>query len=63
MMMTDFQTYEVWWSKGRGTHTGPRFGKLEDALRYVHHHAGEASFAIRNPQGRWYKWDRTRRIA
>jgi len=55
--------YEVWWSKGTGTHTGPKFQKLEDALRYIHDHSGEASFAIRNPEGAWCKFDRTRRIA
>ena len=61
--MHDVPMYEIWWSKGFGTHTGPRFRKLEDALRYVHDHAGEASYAIRHPEGHWCKVDRTNRIA
>lgn len=45
--------YEVWWSAGNGTHIGPRFKHLDDAIRYVHDHEGEASHAIRGPSGRW----------
>ncbi len=48
--------YEVWWSRGDGTHAGPRFRVLEDAVRYVEEHAGEASFAIKGPVGYWYRW-------
>ncbi len=49
--------YEIWWSRGQGSHTGPRFKKLEDALHYVHEHRGRASFAIKHPGG-WYRYDR-----
>jgi len=48
--------YEVWWSRGRGAHCGPRFRLLSDALRYVAQHADEASFAIRRPDGTWHQF-------
>jgi len=50
-------TYEVWWSMGTGTHTGPRFRNLRDAIRYVSDHWGEASFAIKTGEDRWHHWD------
>lgn len=48
--------YQVWWSRGDGTHAGPRFRRLEDAIRYVNERASEASFAIKGPVGYWYQW-------
>jgi hypothetical protein len=51
--MSKTPMYEVWFSKGEGTEAGPRFHRLEDALRYVEEHAGEATFAIRGPVGFW----------
>ena len=47
--------YEIWWSRGHGTHTGPRFRTLEDALKYVHDNRGRASFSIRKPDDVWYR--------
>jgi len=47
--------YEVWASTGHGTHVEARFRLLADAVRHVRDHAGEASFAIRQPDGTWYK--------
>ena len=45
--------YEVWCSRRKGITVGPKFRLLEDARRYVIGHRHEASFAIRNPDGRW----------
>lgn len=45
--------YEVWFSRGEGLRPGPRFRQREDAERYVFSHEGEASFALRAPDGRW----------
>jgi len=45
--------YEVWFSTGTGTHIGPRFKLLEDAIRFVNAHTGDASYAIRAPGGEW----------
>ncbi len=47
--------YEIYWSRGHGTHCGPRFRTLEDALKYVHDHQGRASFSIRKPDDVWYR--------
>jgi hypothetical protein len=47
--------YEIWSSAGNGTEAGPRFRFLEDALRYISAHANQASFAIRMPNGCWYR--------
>ena len=48
--------YEVWSSCGDGCQRGPRFRLLDDAVRYVTQHNGEASFAIRCPDGHWYEF-------
>jgi len=45
--------YEVWFSRGTGTISGPKFRSLEDARRYALGHRNEASYAIRNPEGKW----------
>ncbi len=45
--------YEVWFSTGNGLHLGPRFRLGNDAERYVQQHLGEASFAVRAPDGHW----------
>ncbi|MCA9678288.1 MAG: hypothetical protein H6709_09370 [Kofleriaceae bacterium] len=45
--------YEVWFSVGEGFHRGPAFRLLADAERYVVQHLGEASFALRRPDGHW----------
>lgn len=47
--------YEIWRSAGTGTEQGPKFRFLADALRYITLHAHEASFAIRMPNGCWYR--------
>ena len=49
--MSTNNQYEVWWSKGQGSQRGPTFAHLEQALKYVSDHAGEASYAIRQPDG------------
>ena len=53
--MSTSKQYEVWWSKGQGSQCGPRFTSLEQALKYVAEHAGQASFAIRQPDDTWYR--------
>lgn len=45
--------YEVWFSRGDGLQKGPRFRQRIDAERYVFAHEGEASFALRAPDGHW----------
>jgi hypothetical protein len=47
--------YEVWHSVGNGMQPGPRFRRLCDALRHVLTHLDLASFAVRTPDGRWYR--------
>lgn len=54
--------YEVWFSTGSGTHIGPRFRLLEDAIRFVKAHTGEASYAIRSPGGEWGVIERRRAL-
>ena len=56
--MKPTKTYQVWWSQGDGSRPGPRFPRLEDALEYVAKRAGEASFAIRQPDESWFRNDR-----
>jgi hypothetical protein len=51
--------YEVWFSRGEGFTCSAKFRQLEDARRHVEEHAGEASFAIRDPEGRWETYKRT----
>jgi hypothetical protein len=60
--MKQNEMYEVWWSRGSGTYKGPRFRRLEDALRYVDEHAAEASFAVRGPVGYWHRQGGSGRI-
>jgi hypothetical protein len=50
--------YEVWFSRGNGFSTGPRFRFLDDARRYVADHLPEASYAIRDPEGHWEMYKR-----
>lgn len=50
------EMYEVWWSMGNGTHSGPRFSNLNDAIRYVSEHWGEATFAIKTGANRCHRW-------
>lgn len=45
--------FEVWFSRGDGLRRGPRFRKRADAERYVLSREGEASFAVRAPDGHW----------
>jgi hypothetical protein len=45
--------YEVWFSRGSGFQVGPKFRLFEDARRYVEDHVRDASYAVRNPDGRW----------
>lgn len=47
--------FEVWWSQGDGTHRGPRFRRLDDAIRYVEARGDDASYAIKGPVGFWYQ--------
>ena len=47
------QLYEVWYSTGTGTHVGPKFRLLEDAIGYVKSHGDQASYAVRAPTGEW----------
>lgn len=54
-MSTKPKLFEVWMSRGEGLKNGPRFGKLVDALNYVGAHLDEASFAIRLPEGGWFR--------
>jgi hypothetical protein len=45
--------FEVWLSHGEGIHVGPKFRLLADARRYIASHLDEASYAVRNPDGKW----------
>ena len=55
-MINSDKLYQVWWSRGHGTHRGPRFRLLQDALRYLVDHSGDASYALRCPDGHWYEF-------
>ena len=45
--------FEVWYSQGNGLHRGPSFKLRHDAVVYVEQHRGEATFAVREPDGKW----------
>ena len=47
--------YVVWMSRGNGIAPGAKFRRIEDALRYVDERRNTASFAIRMPDGMWYR--------
>lgn len=47
--------FEIWMSSGSGMRPGPKFSKLTDALHHVERHIGEASFAIKLPNGTWFE--------
>jgi hypothetical protein len=48
--------YEVWATQGQGGCKVQEKVTLQEALDYVEEHIGEASFAIKKPDGEWYKW-------
>jgi len=55
--------YEIWMSEGRGMKLGPRFRLLHDAERYIEEHRGEASLAVKSPDGKWEMIASRRRMA
>jgi hypothetical protein len=55
--------YEVWFSRGEGFQCSAKFRLLDDARRHVAAHVGEASYAIRDPQGRWETFKRVLPVA
>jgi hypothetical protein len=52
--------YEVWFSRGAGLRRGPKFRARHDAERYVAEHWGEATFAVKAPDGHWETFARER---
>jgi hypothetical protein len=48
--------YEIWATQGQGGIKIHETETLEEALKYILSHKGEASFAIKLPDGRWHKW-------
>ncbi len=58
MMIDEPKTvYEVWATQGQGGIKESEHPTLEEALAYVTKHKGEASFAIKYPNGSWYDWE------
>lgn len=57
-MQQEKYLYIVYASKGDGLERGPGFRHYADALRYIGAHWGEASFAVRSPEGRFVSWKR-----
>jgi len=55
--------YEIWMSRGHGLYPGPKFRYLDDARRYVEDHRGEASLAVKGPDGEWEMIVARRRMA
>jgi hypothetical protein len=54
--------YVVWMSRGMGMYPGPKFRRIQDALRYIRERDTGASFAIRLPNGRWHHRDGSGRV-
>lgn len=50
--------YVIYVSQGMGGGPEEVFWTLEAALKYVEEHEHEASFAIRQPNGKWYNWSK-----
>jgi hypothetical protein len=50
-----WKMYQVWYSEDAAMKPGPRFRLLQDALRYIARPDHERSFAIRTPEGEWYR--------
>ena len=48
--------YELWATQGQGGSKELEFKTLQEALDHVEQHKGEASFAIKYPDGKWHKW-------
>jgi hypothetical protein len=48
--------YEIWATQGQGGDKIAEFKSLADALAYVEQHEGEASYAIKYPNGQWHRW-------
>ena len=57
-----WKMYQVWFSEDAEMQPGPRFRLLQDALRYVSRPDHDRSFAIRTPEGSWYRDDTGRAI-
>lgn len=49
-------SFTVHATQGQGDVVLGTYRTITDAKRYVAHHMGEASFAIKQPDGKWYKW-------
>jgi hypothetical protein len=49
--------YNVFVYAQDGLRRGPGFLNLEDALRHVGEHSADGLFAIRKPDGHWYRPD------
>jgi len=50
--------FEIWASQGQSGIKIEEVSSLEIALKYIEDHEGEASFAIKLPNGEWYKWQK-----
>jgi len=48
--------YQVWANQGQAGFCVKRRPTLRLALAYTEKHKGEASFAIKKPDGTWYQW-------
>lgn len=48
--------YELWATQGQGGSKELEFKTLEEALKFVEDHFGQASFGIKYPDGTWHKW-------
>ena len=49
--------YEVWATQGQGPGLVDKYNTLKEALEVIKEMEGEASFAIKLPNGRWHKWE------
>lgn len=47
---------ELWASQGQSGSKTLEFNSLQDALKFIEEHLGEASYAIKYPNGEWHKW-------
>ena len=56
--------FGIWLYQGQGAYSEEEaktpsfeFDTLDEALKYVHDHEGEASFAITYPDGSYHVWE------
>ena len=51
------QEYTIMATQGQGGAEVGKFNTLEEALKYVDEHEGEASFGFVYPNGTWHEWE------